>query len=156
MTTMRQARLAGMKANSELEQQVYHLQGELERLQQELKDEEAEAVDALELNSEVCVSFCPSPPCAVTGREGSRRLRIKLYRDMGFLPIEENGIFTKVVVRTLTSFAGFPETLLLSSSLPLTRHRTGSQQSRDARTVQLDESTSDYKWSEFLWDLASK
>ncbi|GAA6006385.1 kinetochore-associated Ndc80 complex subunit SPC24 [Rhodotorula paludigena] len=110
MTTMRQARLAGMKANSELEQQVYHLQGELERLQQELKDEEAEAVDALELNSEV--------------------LRIKLYRDMGFLPIEENGIFTKVVVR--------------------------SQQSRDARTVQLDESTSDYKWSEFLWDLASK
>ncbi|GJN88726.1 hypothetical protein Rhopal_001692-T1 [Rhodotorula paludigena] len=78
MTTMRQARLAGMKANSELEQQVYHLQGELERLQQELKDEEAEAVDALELSSEV--------------------LRIKLYRDMGFLPIEENGIFTKVVV----------------------------------------------------------
>lgn len=58
MTTMRQARLAGMKANSELEQQVYHLQGELERLQQELKDEEAEAVDALELNSEVCVSSC--------------------------------------------------------------------------------------------------
>lgn len=75
---------------------------------------------------------------------------------MGFLPIEENGIFTKVVVRALTSFAGFPETLLLSSSLPLTRHRTGSQQSRDARTVQLDESTSDYKWSEFLWELASK
>lgn len=55
MTAMRQARLGGMKANSELEQQVYHLQGELERLQQELKDEEAEAIDALELNSEVCV-----------------------------------------------------------------------------------------------------
>ncbi|BGP37751.1 hypothetical protein JCM10449v2_001673 [Rhodotorula kratochvilovae] len=110
MTAMRQARLGGMKANSELEQQVYHLQGELERLQQELKDEEAEAVDALELNSEV--------------------LRIKLYRDMGFLPIEENGIFSKVVVR--------------------------SQNSRDARTVQLDDATSDYKWSEFLWDLASK
>lgn len=53
MTGMRQARLATMKANSELEQQVYRLQGELERLQQELKDEEAEAVDALELDSEM-------------------------------------------------------------------------------------------------------
>ncbi|GAA5843802.1 hypothetical protein JCM9279_000151 [Rhodotorula babjevae] len=110
MTAMRQARLGGMKANSELEQQVYHLQGELERLQQELKDEETEAVDALELDSEV--------------------LRIKLYRDMGFLPIEENGVFSKVVVR--------------------------SQNSRDARTVQLDKATSDYQWSERLWDLASQ
>lgn len=55
MTGMRQARLATMKANSELEQQVYRLQGELERLQHELKDEEAEAVDALELDSEMLV-----------------------------------------------------------------------------------------------------
>ena len=67
MTGMRQARLATMKANSELEQQVYRLQGELERLQQELKDEEAEAVDALELDSEMSVllSFLegvPQPP----------------------------------------------------------------------------------------------
>ncbi|BGP29932.1 hypothetical protein JCM10296v2_001684 [Rhodotorula toruloides] len=110
MTSLRQSRLTKMKANSELEQQVYRLQGELERLQQELKDEEAEAVDAMELNSEV--------------------LRIKLYRDMGFIPVEENGIYSKIVVR--------------------------SQNSRDARTVQLDSSTNDYKWSEFLWDLASK
>ncbi|BGP05902.1 hypothetical protein JCM10049v2_001721 [Rhodotorula toruloides] len=110
MTSLRQSRLSKMKANSELEQQVYRLQGELERLQQELKDEEAEAVDAMDLNSEV--------------------LRIKLYRDMGFIPVEENGIYSKIVVR--------------------------SQNSRDARTVQLDSSTNDYKWSEFLWDLASK
>ncbi|BGO97572.1 hypothetical protein RTG_01511 [Rhodotorula toruloides ATCC 204091] len=110
MTSLRQSRLTKMKANSELEQQVYRLQGELERLQQELKDEEAEAVDAMELNSEV--------------------LRIKLYRDMGFIPVEENGIYSKIVVR--------------------------SQNSRDARTVQLDSSTNDYKWSEFLWDLVSR
>jgi hypothetical protein len=64
MTGMRQARLATMKANSELEQQVYRLQGELERLQQELKDEEAEAVDALELDSEMSVllSFLEGVP----------------------------------------------------------------------------------------------
>ncbi|TKA56266.1 hypothetical protein B0A53_01558 [Rhodotorula sp. CCFEE 5036] len=111
MTGMRQARLATMKANSELEQQVYRLQGELERLQQELKDEEAEAVDALELDSEI--------------------LRIKLYRDMGFLPVEEaDGTISKIVVR--------------------------SQSSRDARTVQVDDSMSDYKWSEKLWDLAGR
>lgn len=63
MTSLRQSRLTEMKANSEREQQVYRLQGELERLQQELKDEEAEAVDALELNSEVCVpSDCSHSP----------------------------------------------------------------------------------------------
>lgn len=108
MTAMRQARLGGMKANSELEQQVYHLQGELERLQQELKDEESEAVDALELDSEVCVALLPlSLALEVHHRQQQVlttytlvcRLRIKLYRDMGFLPIEENGVFSKVVVR---------------------------------------------------------
>ncbi|GAA6004636.1 hypothetical protein JCM10207_000963 [Rhodosporidiobolus poonsookiae] len=110
MASMRQARIAGIKSNNELETQVLRLQGELERLQQELREEEAEAVDAGELNSEV--------------------LRLKLYRDMGFTPVEENGLYTKLLVR--------------------------SQQSRDARTVQLDPSTSDYKWSEFLWDLVGK
>ncbi|GAA5887174.1 hypothetical protein JCM3774_005345 [Rhodotorula dairenensis] len=110
MMGMRQARLATMKANSELEQQVYRLQGELERLQQELKDEEAEAVDALELDSEI--------------------LRIKLYRDMGFLPVEQDGKISKVVVR--------------------------SQNSQDARTIEVDDSVSDYKWSERLWELASR
>ncbi|BGP13784.1 hypothetical protein JCM10213_006384 [Rhodosporidiobolus nylandii] len=110
MASLRQSRITGIKTNTELETQVLRLQGDLERLQQELKDEEAEAVDAGELNSEV--------------------LRLKLYRDMGFTPVEENGIYTKVLVR--------------------------SQVSREARTVQLDSATSDYKWSEFLWDLVGK
>ncbi|GAA5885245.1 hypothetical protein JCM6882_009535 [Rhodosporidiobolus microsporus] len=110
LASLRQSRIAGIKTNNELETQVLRLQGELERLQQELKEEEAEAVDAGELSSEV--------------------LRLKLYRDMGFTPVEENGLYTKVLVR--------------------------SQQSRDARTVQLDGSTSDYKWSEFLWELVAK
>ncbi|GAA5863806.1 hypothetical protein JCM1840_005773 [Sporobolomyces johnsonii] len=104
---MLQARVTGMKANSELEQQVYRLQGELERLQQELKDEEADAVEVAELNSEV--------------------LRIKMYRDMGFAPIDENGIYTKFLVRSATS--------------------------PDARTVQLDPSVSDFQWCNFLWGL---
>ncbi|GAA5979128.1 hypothetical protein JCM11641_008435 [Rhodosporidiobolus odoratus] len=105
--SLRQSRLAGVKTNSELETQQLRLQGELERLQQELKEEEADAVDAGELNSEV--------------------LRLKLYRDMGFTPVEENGNYTKIIVR--------------------------SQVSKDARTVQLDPATSDFKWSEFLWDM---
>ncbi|GAA6029228.1 hypothetical protein JCM8097_003578 [Rhodosporidiobolus ruineniae] len=110
LAALRQSRVAGIKTNNELETQLLRLQGELERLQMELKEEEAEAVDAGELSSEV--------------------LRLKLYRDMGFTPVEENGLFTKVLVR--------------------------SQTSRDARTVQLDGATSDYKWSEFLWELVGK
>ncbi|GAA5848314.1 hypothetical protein JCM8547_004476 [Rhodosporidiobolus lusitaniae] len=110
LAQLRQSRMSGIKSNNELETKLLKLQGDLEKLQQELKEEEGEAVDAGELSSEV--------------------LRLKLYRDMGFTPVEERGIYIKVLVR--------------------------SQHSRDARTVQLDETTSDYKWSEFLWDLVDK
>lgn len=43
------------KANNELEQQLSRGQTQLESLQHDLKDEEAEAFETSELNSEVCV-----------------------------------------------------------------------------------------------------
>lgn len=52
------------KQNNELEQMLFRGQAELERLHQELKDEEADAFETSELNSEVYV------PCAVSRRVG--------------------------------------------------------------------------------------
>jgi len=46
-----------MKHNSELDQQVMELQGELGRLVEELKEEEAEQIEVNGLNSEVYVSL---------------------------------------------------------------------------------------------------
>ncbi|KAM0754119.1 hypothetical protein T439DRAFT_323004 [Meredithblackwellia eburnea MCA 4105] len=98
------------KQNNELEQMVYRGQAELERLQQELKDEEQDAFEVSELNSEV--------------------LRLKMYRDLGFTPVEEDGIYTKVLVR--------------------------SSRTHDARTVQLDALNHDFFWSNFLWDAVDR
>lgn len=53
MLTAQADRLAILKQNVDLEQSLYRCQGELERLQQELKDEEGDAVEDTELNSEV-------------------------------------------------------------------------------------------------------
>lgn len=53
MLTAQADRLAILKQNVDLEQTLYRCQGELERLQQELKDEEGDAVEVTELNSEV-------------------------------------------------------------------------------------------------------
>ncbi|GAA6062464.1 hypothetical protein JCM10212_005367 [Sporobolomyces blumeae] len=107
LETMFQATVSGMKANSELDQHVMELQGELQRLQDELKAEEADAIEVAELNSEV--------------------LRLKLYRDLGFTPIEENGQFDKFLVRSATT--------------------------SEARTVHLDPSVNDFQWCNFLWNL---
>jgi len=46
-----------MKHNSELDQQVMELQGELGRLVEELKEEESEQIEVGGLNSEVYVSL---------------------------------------------------------------------------------------------------
>lgn len=142
---------------------MLRLQGELERLQQELKEEEAEAVSAEDLSGEVCVFFtlpffvASSAVCGLTPYRF--RLRLKLYRQMGFTPCEESGIYTKVLVRTsfpsLSTAVYLPPPLHLLTCCP---HFVfaGCQRSRDARTVQLDSGTSDYQWSEFLWELVSK
>ncbi|KAI5479591.1 nuclear pore complex protein Nup133 [Pseudohyphozyma bogoriensis] len=76
-------RRAKMKQNGELEQTLYRLQADVERLQQELKEEEADAFEVSELNGEV--------------------LRLKLYRDFGFTPVEENGTISKVLVPPSTA-----------------------------------------------------
>jgi hypothetical protein len=53
MASAQASLLAGLKHNGQLEQTMYRYQAELARLQQELKDEEADAVEVSELNSEV-------------------------------------------------------------------------------------------------------
>lgn len=54
MVKAQTTRIGLLKSNATLEQQLTREQGELERLQGELKDEEVDAVDEVEeLNSEV-------------------------------------------------------------------------------------------------------
>lgn len=48
-------RLAKMKQNGELEKQLYRMQSELVKLNQELKEEESDAFEVSELNGEVFV-----------------------------------------------------------------------------------------------------
>ncbi|GAA5910195.1 kinetochore-associated Ndc80 complex subunit SPC24 [Sporobolomyces salmoneus] len=84
LETMFQQTLQTVKLNSELDQQVMELQGELVRLNQELKEQEKEVVQVGELNGDV--------------------LKLKMYRDLGFTPIpNEQGKFTKIIVRSATS-----------------------------------------------------
>ncbi|GAA5932874.1 kinetochore Spc24 family protein [Sporobolomyces koalae] len=87
MEAMFQSTVTAMKHNSELDQQVMELQGELARLIQELKQEETDAIELGGLNSEV--------------------LRLKMYRDLGFTPLtstgEDGGKFTKFLVRSAHS-----------------------------------------------------
>ncbi|KAL8293196.1 hypothetical protein RQP46_000890 [Phenoliferia psychrophenolica] len=103
-------RIKRSKANNELDQQLSNGKVLLERLQQELKEEEADAFETSELNSEV--------------------LRLKMYRDLGFTPVEENGIYTKVLVRSANSL--------------------------EAGTVQIDSVSHDFVWANYLWDAVSK
>ncbi|GAA5830221.1 hypothetical protein JCM3766R1_002828 [Sporobolomyces carnicolor] len=84
LETMFQSTVSQMKLNSELDHKVMELQGELVKLNQELKDEEREAIQVSELNSDV--------------------LKLKLYRDLGFTPVmNEEGKFTKMIVRSAHS-----------------------------------------------------
>ncbi|GAA5958190.1 hypothetical protein JCM3765_002843 [Sporobolomyces pararoseus] len=84
LETMFQQTMKTMRLNSELDQQVMELQGELVRLNQELKQEEEEAIQVGGLNSDV--------------------LKLKLYRDLGFTPLaDESGKFTKMIVRSAHS-----------------------------------------------------
>ncbi|GAA5990093.1 hypothetical protein JCM5350_001098 [Sporobolomyces pararoseus] len=84
LETMFQQTMKTMRLNSELDQQVMELQGELVRLNQELKQEEEEAIQVGGLNSDV--------------------LKLKLYRDLGFTPlVDESGKFTKMIVRSAHS-----------------------------------------------------
>lgn len=53
LETMFQSTVSQMKLNSELDHKVMELQGELVKLNQELKDEEREAIQVSELNSDV-------------------------------------------------------------------------------------------------------
>lgn len=53
MAQAQQTLLAGLKNNKQMEQAVYRYQADLARLQQENRDEEADAVEVSELNSEV-------------------------------------------------------------------------------------------------------
>lgn len=99
-------RVAALKQNSELEHALSRAQTELELLKLELADEEADAVDVGVLNSEV--------------------LRIKMYRQLGFTPVEENGVYRKVLVR--------------------------SSKTQQASTVALDDSTNPFWTTNFLWD----
>ncbi|KAK4053849.1 hypothetical protein OIV83_001505 [Microbotryomycetes sp. JL201] len=115
MQAAQAALLAGLKTNKQMEQALYRYQADLARLQQENIDEEADAADAAELNSDV--------------------LRIKMYRDMGFTPLEEDGLFRKMLVR--------------------------SQNSTEARTVAFETTGSNssnnnnFFWSSYLWDAVS-
>ncbi|SCZ97055.1 BZ3500_MvSof-1268-A1-R1_Chr4-2g06959 [Microbotryum saponariae] len=106
MEQNRQQLFTGYKKNSELEQNVARLQAELARLQQELRDEDADVVHVSELNSEV--------------------LRLSLYRNLGFMPKEQDGAVRAVIVK--------------------------SQASDKVRTVQLDAESSDFAWSNTLWN----
>lgn len=45
--------ISGSKQNIDIEESLYRYQGELDRLQQELRDEEADAVEVSDLNGEV-------------------------------------------------------------------------------------------------------
>jgi len=170
MTAMRQARLGGMKANSELEQQVYHLQGELERLQQELKDEESEAVDALELDSEVCVALLSLSLALEVHHRRQQVLTTHTHSSAGCASSCTATWASSRSRRTASSprwssvrpsfsrpsrSTDRPSPRADSHILSISMH-AGSQNSRDARTVQLDKATSDYQWSERLWDLASQ
>ncbi|KAM0792360.1 hypothetical protein ACM66B_005040 [Microbotryomycetes sp. NB124-2] len=118
MQAAQAALLAGLKTNKQMEQALYRYQADLARLQQENRDEEADAADAAELNSDV--------------------LRIKMYRDMGFTPLDEDGLFSKMLVR--------------------------SQISSEARTVSFEGATAttgsshsnnNFFWSNYLWDAVS-
>lgn len=55
MAQAQQALLAELKTNKQMEQALYRYQADLTRLQQENRDEEADAVEVSELNSEVYV-----------------------------------------------------------------------------------------------------
>ncbi|GAA5877515.1 hypothetical protein JCM16303_003360 [Sporobolomyces ruberrimus] len=81
---MFQSTLNTMKLNSELDQQVMELQGELVRLNEELKGEEEDALQS-KIQS-----------------LGSEVLKCKLYRDMGFTPILDstNPKSSKFIVRS--------------------------------------------------------
>ncbi|GAA6022804.1 hypothetical protein JCM11491_006412 [Sporobolomyces phaffii] len=84
MESMFQSTVNSMKLNSDLDQQVMELQGELQRLHQELKEEELDAVQVGGLNSDV--------------------LKLKLFRDLGFTPLaDRDGKFTKMIVRSAHS-----------------------------------------------------
>lgn len=70
-----------------------------------------------------------------------------MYRDLGFTPIEENGIFSKVLVRASCS----PSPLLRVPRLTRLLY-PGSSNTSHAATIQLDSKSSDFFWANLLWD----
>lgn len=76
---------------------------------------------------------------------------------MGFTPVEEDGLITKVLVRKLILFAEARSHVshVDHSSCFVTHlasHYTGSQASQDARTVQMDSTSTSFFWANYLWD----
>ncbi|KAK4058798.1 hypothetical protein OIO90_000244 [Microbotryomycetes sp. JL221] len=117
MIQAQQSLLISLKTTKQIEQALYKYQADLNRLQQDNAEEEQQSLDpAVQLDSDV--------------------LRLKMYRDMGFTPIDQQGLFTKMLVR--------------------------SQRSTDARTIdfqpqsnKLNEASQDFFWTNYLWDVVS-
>lgn len=95
------------------------------------------------------------------------RLRLKMYRDLGFTPVEEDGIYSKVLVRESRSFPGFSEqqgrqpfassrTFRNDYLLTLRPAHSGSANSHDAATVRIDPGNNDFYWSNYLWKILSR